>query len=414
MTRRSGGFIGQDGLDAPDPPTGVSASGVTDRLAVAFTAPTDVGTSAITGFVAVANEGSGGTGTSSPVDVGSLVNGTSYTFRAYAVNAYGTSAASDVSGSATSRAAARILISGGKSTSGYVNMEYVAESTEGTWADFGDSSDHRYENTAGNLSSATRGVFWGGADSSGLVNVIDYVTMASLGAAADFGNTGSSPSFSAGHSNGTIGIVIAGQNAGGTMVNSSQVITIASTGNASTWTAGDPAAGTDTYGTTSGVNAYHCGFGSTTRMCVAGGFRSSAGINIIEYFTMSTAAAATDFGDLTRTNLRAGGASNNTRGIIAGGELRTASSDAAKQNIDFVTIATTGDAADFGDLTGNVIMCMGWSGAILGGVTGGTPGGASTTYINFTTQGDGTDWADTHVGRDQGGASVSTNHGGIA
>ena len=99
MARRNGGFIGTDGLDAPDPPTGVAVSGGVDGVAsISFTAPTDTGTSAITGFVATASNGIGATGSSSPISVSSLTLGTAVTFRAYAVNAYGTSAASDATG----------------------------------------------------------------------------------------------------------------------------------------------------------------------------------------------------------------------------------------------------------------------------------------------------------------------------
>ena len=102
MVRRNGGFIGTDGLDAPDPPTGVSVSGGTDGVAsISFTAPTDTGTSAITGYVATASTGVGATDTSSPISVTGLTLGTAATFRAYAVNVYGTYAASDVTSSIT-------------------------------------------------------------------------------------------------------------------------------------------------------------------------------------------------------------------------------------------------------------------------------------------------------------------------
>ena len=50
MAKRTGGFIGQDGLNAPDPATGVSASGGDTQATVSFTAPSDVGGSAITGY----------------------------------------------------------------------------------------------------------------------------------------------------------------------------------------------------------------------------------------------------------------------------------------------------------------------------------------------------------------------------
>ena len=55
---------------------------------------------------------------------------------------------------------------------------------------------------------------------------------------------------------------------------------------------------------------------------------------------------ATDFGDMNgkATNTLAG--SNSTRGLFAGGETPSLTN-----KIDYITIATTGNAADFGNLT---------------------------------------------------------------
>jgi len=59
MSNGRGGFIGQDGLNAPDSPTGVSATAGDTQATVSFTAPTDVGGSAITGFNVQANPSAG-------------------------------------------------------------------------------------------------------------------------------------------------------------------------------------------------------------------------------------------------------------------------------------------------------------------------------------------------------------------
>ena len=59
MAKRTGGFIGQDGLNAPDPATGVSASGGDTQATVSFTAPSDVGGAAITGYSVQSNNGDG-------------------------------------------------------------------------------------------------------------------------------------------------------------------------------------------------------------------------------------------------------------------------------------------------------------------------------------------------------------------
>ena len=105
MVRRNGGFIGTDGLDAPDQTTGISASAGDTAISISFTAPTEAGTSAITGFVATTDDGDGGTGTSSPITISSITNGTAYKAKDYAINAYGTSAASDATDRGTPAAA---------------------------------------------------------------------------------------------------------------------------------------------------------------------------------------------------------------------------------------------------------------------------------------------------------------------
>jgi hypothetical protein len=69
----------------------------------------------------------------------------------------------------------------------------------------------------------------------------------------------------------------------------------------------------------------------------------------IEFFTIATTGNGTDFGDLTDARGYQASLSNSVRGLNAGGydgsnELNI---------IDFVIIATTGNAKDFGDLLGD-------------------------------------------------------------
>lgn len=59
MANRKGGFIGQDGLNAPDQPTGVSASAGNTQATISFTAPSDVGGAAITGYSVQSDNGDG-------------------------------------------------------------------------------------------------------------------------------------------------------------------------------------------------------------------------------------------------------------------------------------------------------------------------------------------------------------------
>ena len=72
---------------------------------------------------------------------------------------------------------------------------------------------------------------------------------------------------------------------------------------------------------------------------------NSNGTNTITFITISTLGADQDFGDLTDIRKQAGGASSRTRGLFSGGSRPGYTSNIT----DFVTIASTGNATDFGD-----------------------------------------------------------------
>ena len=70
----------------------------------------------------------------------------------------------------------------------------------------------------------------------------------------------------------------------------------------------------------------------------------------IQYITIATTGNATDFGDLTVGRHAPAGVESDTRGVIGGGA--TGSGTGNYSNVmDYITIATTGNATDFGDLT---------------------------------------------------------------
>ena len=73
--------------------------------------------------------------------------------------------------------------------------------------------------------------------------------------------------------------------------------------------------------------------------------------NVIAYVTIASTGDASDFGDLSQARGRAAAGSNSIRGVFAGGTHTGAPAYPDSDVIDFVTISTTGDAADFGDLT---------------------------------------------------------------
>jgi hypothetical protein len=93
---------GYNALKVPNAPTIGTATGGNASASVAFTAPSDIGGGAITSYTAISSPGNfTGTGASSPVTVSGLSNGTAYTFKVLATNAYGQSVLSSASNSVT-------------------------------------------------------------------------------------------------------------------------------------------------------------------------------------------------------------------------------------------------------------------------------------------------------------------------
>ena len=93
---------GYNPLKVANAPTIGTATAGSGSASVTFTAPSDVGGGAITGYTVISTpSGITGTGTSSPITVSGLTNGTAYTFKVFATNAYGPSGLSAASNSAT-------------------------------------------------------------------------------------------------------------------------------------------------------------------------------------------------------------------------------------------------------------------------------------------------------------------------
>ena len=95
------------------------------------------------------------------------------------------------------------------------------------------------------------------------------------------------------------------------------------------------------------------GVGSHTRgVFILGGIADSpeAFSNIIEFITLSTSGEVTDFGDATSNtgHINNNSASNTIRGVYH--NARTSDGGTNLNTLEFITIATTGNATDFGDL----------------------------------------------------------------
>ena len=98
------------------------------------------------------------------------------------------------------------------------------------------------------------------------------------------------------------------------------------------------------------------GVSDATRGVIGGGngpTTSGANFNVIQFVTIASAGNATDFGDLTTANQRSGGMSNSVRGLFSGGGTPDASTSV--NSIDKITIQSTGNAVDFGDYIGTAV-----------------------------------------------------------
>ena len=85
-----------------------------------------------------------------------------------------------------------------------------------------------------------------------------------------------------------------------------------------------------------------------------GGGMTPSQLDVIDYVTIASLGDAIDFGNLTAARSEMASTSNNIRGIWAGGSP-------AQTTIDYVTIASVGNAADFGDSTDSRIASFGCS-----------------------------------------------------
>ena len=215
------------------------------------------------------------------------------------------------------------------------HISSILFASEGNASDFGDITVAR--GRVGGNSNNTRAIFGGGENPS-KSDVIDYITIATIGNATDFGNLGAARANVGAIANSTRLVFAGGEEGSLDYKNTIEYVTIGSTGNASD------------FGDLTVARGWNTGLGSATRGVFPGGYTfdgSSTYYNTIDYITIGSTGNATDFGDLTEAR-RTGGTSNNTRGVMSGGNK---ADDTGSVTIDYITIASTGDATDFGDLT---------------------------------------------------------------
>ncbi len=300
-------------------------------------------------------------------------------------------------------------------------IDLIEIATTGNATDFGNAPFPVVYPTG--CSSSVRGVFVGGEETGGTpgYNEMNYVIFSSQGGASDFGKLDTTKAYGAMVTgNNTRAVINSGY--GGAGYGFVDYIEIATTGNGTFW--GDETqSGTRWYGgdcasPTRGV--LMGGIQSVTGIYdeSQGGTEATAndGVKYMRYVTFSTLGSSQHFGELSWASRYGSGTGSSTRGICVQGSVT--GSPACTNNLDYITIASTGNGTDFGDLTVERNITTSTSSQTRGVISGGqakpSPNANSDVmdYITIASTGDATDFGNLTVAR-FGAGSCSDCHGGI-
>ena len=181
-------------------------------------------------------------------------------------------------------------------------IDFVTFSSTGNAIDFGDQQ-HGYNGYGrGNMSSGTRGFFYGDRSEA----TIDYITIATTGNAQDFGDTTESGEGYLACASDTRGIFVGG-NTSPANINTIQYITIATTGNATDF--GDIGSGRVTAQSGAGTS-------NNLRGVTMGGFNNPNQYSTtMEYVNIATTGNSFDFGYLSSSRAYTGSCSDSHGGL---------------------------------------------------------------------------------------------------
>jgi|688.fasta_scaffold14136_8 hypothetical protein len=182
-----------------------------------------------------------------------------------------------------------------------------------------------------------------------------------------------------------------------------------------------PTSGSFRYNSTYGILEFYDGtnwrlvslgeplFSSSSSIGVFGG--GSSPINVIDYITIETTGNAANFGTLTGARQSLAACSSIARGVFGGGFVPATPSGISLSAIDYVAIISRGTATNFGTLTGaryNLAACSSSTRGVFGG---GNNGSNIIDYITIASTGDAIDFGDLTVARGGIAACSSSTRG---
>ncbi len=302
------------------------------------------------------------------------------------------------------RGGSRGILAGGHVPSEVSTIDFFNIQSTGNSLTFGDLTDS-YGYVSG-YASHTRAVFSTNFNTPTILNTLEFITIATQGNSADFGDRTVLVYENGALSNETRGLVGGGYDGGGSGAPSNTETidfnTIASLGNS-----------TDFGDLTLGRRALS-GLASPTRGIFAAGYQqpsTSTKTNVIDFVTIASTGNASNFGDLITARWGTSPASSTTRGVFAGG-----ATPSSQDSIDFITIASTGDASDFGDLTQQSGRGSGTSDSIRGVFKIGynpSTGQNTQEFVTIASTGNALDFGDS-VSKTHSAGMTSNAHGGLS
>ena len=265
----------------------------------------------------------------------------------------------------------------------------------------------------GDYNAGTRGLFGGGLVPTGSASQdnIQYINIATTGDAKDFGDLTEDRYGNGALASNTRALWAAGLSSpSSSYYNVIDYVNIASTGDAIDF-------GDIGYG----VPYYTAGVSNATRGIWGGGYNTPASPQVpspypngfqneMEYVTMASTGNAQDFGDFTARNSHAS-FNSPIRGCFAGGASPT-----KINTIEYVNMSSTGNALNFGDLIVGMNYGTGCSNSIRAIVFGGYDGDSSTNhnviqYVTMASTGNANDFGDLPTARSELGACSSATRG---
>ena len=311
------------------------------------------------------------------------------------------------------------------------------------WAEFQLSTPNLA--SSGDRQPGARGIF-GGGESPSIVDTIDYINISSFGDAVNFGDLSQARRNLAGAADKSRGLFQGGYTPSN--VDTVDFVTIASLGDATDFgnltesrsrtggcnnptrgirAGGNPYTNTIDYCTIQSEGNYvdfgdltvarfgPGGMSSPTRGVFCGGQDPSGavtGINTMDFITIATLGDAQDFGDMTVARREAIASSNAVRGVFGTGYTSPSSPFGSSSELDYVQIASTGNGTNFGDSTYNRVEAYASFGNPVRGIIGRGFGGTAIDAFEYATQGDAVEFGDLSQSR-AGAAGFSNANGGL-